>query len=343
MDVKWSQTEGIVIENLAASGARIVRSDDLLADLSAYHRYPVDPIRGSPTFQQLAEVDEGGDVGAAERHDEIVRDAAARPLRISVHQPAGRGPYAMLVAVKIAATFGNKVGAFEAQADVSSAFESFADAMGNALFESRTPVHVEYSPYRGSYGLGGSLLAIVHSPDVADLDARPGVQEISAVGSIHAAFVPWNEARYEVVLHFFSDPMDSRGDSKRLLTKPLGLAEIFDLEAAQAGNRNAMAAGFADTLRYARRCLVQRYGQSFTLDDQTSETAPFYLVVRTPGVSENFHLPRAWMGRANDQDELEMSEEDIYRRLSRLYDYGDRSRELAPEAFAAIFDPSVRK
>jgi hypothetical protein len=104
-----------------------------------------------------------------------------------------------------------------------------------------------------------------------------------------------------------------------------------------------MAAGFADTLRYARRCLVQRYGQPFTLDDQTSETAPFYLVVRTPGVSENFHLPRAWMSRANDQDELEMSEEDIYRRLSRLYDYGDRSRELAPEAFAAIFDPSVRK
>jgi hypothetical protein len=49
-DVEWAKTQGVVIGNMSISNGQLRRSQKLLADLEAYHRYPVDPVKSSPTF-----------------------------------------------------------------------------------------------------------------------------------------------------------------------------------------------------------------------------------------------------------------------------------------------------
>lgn len=51
-DFEWAKTQGVVIGNMSISNGQLRRSQKLLAKLDAYHRYAVDPVKGSPTFGQ---------------------------------------------------------------------------------------------------------------------------------------------------------------------------------------------------------------------------------------------------------------------------------------------------
>jgi len=54
-------------------------------------------------------------------------------------------------------------------------------------------------------------------------------------------------------------------------------------------------------------------------------------------VSENFYLPAEWMPVAEKSSPRMHSDAELAEFLSRLYDYGDRSRELKSGEFQAIF------
>jgi len=49
-DFEWAKTQGVVIQNMSISNGQLRRSQKLLTGLEAYHRYPVDPVKGSPSF-----------------------------------------------------------------------------------------------------------------------------------------------------------------------------------------------------------------------------------------------------------------------------------------------------
>lgn len=55
-DFEWAKTQGVVIGNMSISDGQLRPSQRLLKDLSAYHRYPVDPVKGSRTFGQVVVV-----------------------------------------------------------------------------------------------------------------------------------------------------------------------------------------------------------------------------------------------------------------------------------------------
>jgi hypothetical protein len=132
-----------------------------------------------------------------------------------------------------------------------------------------------------------------------------------------------------------SDPHDTKHDSKRLLTTALGLDLIFDLAKAKAGTRNAIGAKFGDLLNLSRSHLSKYYQESFTLND-SSDNPPFYIVVRGQEVSENFYLPLQWEASA-DALASPTPNSQLETCLSRLYDYGDQSREVSDTVFKRIF------
>ncbi len=49
-DYEWAKTQGVVIGNISISNGQLRRTQKLLTHLEAYHRYPVDPVKGSPSF-----------------------------------------------------------------------------------------------------------------------------------------------------------------------------------------------------------------------------------------------------------------------------------------------------
>lgn len=329
-DVEWGATEGVVIQNLGISNNRARQDSALLDDLEPYHRYPVDPVRGSPTFGRLPEPPPPPARPRAQ--------PAVQPL------PSGPGPYALLIATQ---SFGKQPTEAEAKAAteaLAKALASFRIALaqlagrdGAWLYEHVVAAKAGYNSFAGAFLMEGGLRAILRADRPLDVAALPGWAEISAAGSAAFEHRPWNEARYEAVLHFFTDD-DAREDSKRLLTQPLPLSDIFDETRARAGERNAVAPVFADLLRFAAERLKRQYGLAYTLR-KSDEQPPFYLVVRGTPVSENFYLPAAWIALAEAGGAIATPVAGLRARLSRLYDYAEQSRQLAPAEFAAIFDP----
>ncbi len=343
MDVRWALTEGIVIENLAASRVQITKTNGLLDNLGAYRRFPVDPVRHSPTFGRLEEeFEEELEV------EEVSPSVVPPPPTPNVSRPAADGPYAMTLAVQVRASYRNKSDAYEAQAILSNAVRAFGESLSHAvtaakgswLFEFMKPVSAEYNSYGAAYYVQGQLLALLENESYIDLAPMTDAVLLRS-GSVSADFVPLNDAKYTVILHFFTDKEDSKNDSKRLLTNPLALSQIFDFDAARAGQRNVAAPEFADLLRYSQRRLTEHYGQPFTLEQSGGETAPFYIGVRHPNVNENFYLPESWMKIAESADDLSTDEKVLASRLSRLYDYANHSEELASAEFEKIFRPST--
>jgi hypothetical protein len=340
MDMRWAVTEGVVIENLAASGVRIVKSDELLDTLAAYHRFPVDPVRNSTTFGRLEEEEEG-----QEEEESAQVEPDDRPSNLSVSRPDAPAPYTLLLSLQVTESYRQKNDAYEAQAILSNAVGKFRDALagevagagGFWIYELEAPVRSEYNSFGGGYYVTGQLLAVLRAEEFADLSKLAESSALPRPVRVGADFIPWDEAKYEVVLHFFTDDRDSRGDSKRLLTNRLSLAQIFDTEAARAGRRNVIAPEFANLLRYSCRRLTEHYGQPFTLEQASDGQAPFYVVVRGGNVGENFYLPKSWMKLAESSDELPADGGQLFSRLSRLYDYADHSRELSAAEFAQVF------
>lgn len=339
MDVRWEQTAGIVIENIVASDVTPVRQDDLLDDLAAYHRFPVDPVRSSPTFGRVQEEAEARD------RDDQAEEAEEAAVQAPFAAPAYPGPYAILFAVDLHRQFQQKADAYEAQGILANGLrlaetgivDGLARAQGAWLYEFKTPVEPLYSAFGGAYSVAAKWLGILRADDGLDLAPFVALWKLSG-GATQLDVLPWNDASYEVVLQFFTDPQDSRGDSKRLITKRLPLEQIFDGEAARAGHRNSISPDFAQLMQYARKSLIARFGQHFTLEQATDSTAPFYLTVRGPNVSENFYLPKAWMRVAEENGPQVLSSKELRARLSRLYDYADSSRELTLQEFGQTFE-----
>ncbi|MBI4246710.1 MAG: hypothetical protein HY614_05930 [Candidatus Rokubacteria bacterium] len=341
-EVQWAQTEGVVVGNLGISNGRLRRSPRLLGDLRAYHRYGVDPVRGSPTFGRTR-APEPRPAPPAPRAE----PARPRPREDAPAAPAAPGPHALLIASKSLGRYQERTDALEAQVRLAQAIAGFSEALakevaksrGSWIYERTTPAEAEFSRFTNAYLLKGGLLAILRVEAPVDLTRLPGWEELRRTGPVHVDLVPWNQAKYEVVLHFVLDPRDARRDSKRLLTRKLALEEIFDLAPARAGTRNAIAPVFADLLRFARERIAFRYRAPATLDNVDDPTDPFYLVVRHQHVSENFYLPAPWMRIAESGESRAATDADLHARLSRLYDYAERSRELSADEFAAIFGP----
>jgi hypothetical protein len=350
-DIEWAKTQGVVIGNLGISNAQLRRSPSLLTDLNAYHRFPIDPVKGSPTFGKLIALASApntlhaGPANAAPP-DALKKDPAD-PATAATKTPSVAGPQAIVIAMQSLVDFQQKNDALEAQLRLKKAMDDFSSALSDAtsksngywIFQNPTPISIRYSNFTGKYGVEGGQLAIVRTDGGIDVTKLSGWQEMQRAGAAKADYIPWDKLRYEVVLHFFSDPRDSKGDSKRLLTRALRLDQIFDLDQAKVGKRNAMSASFGDLLRFSRARLAAHYHAPFTLNNVTEQQKPFYIVVRGEQVSENFYLPAEWMPVAEKPAMRSTKDSDLSGELSRLYDYGDGSRELSQAEFQSIFGP----
>ncbi len=336
-DVQWEQSEGIVIQNLSISGGLVRRSPKMLEDFQAYHRFNVDPVSSSPTFGRLPEIAAPAEAVSIEENDQPQPPAIALPTK--------PGPFALLVATDQYGRYPQRDDAFVAQAALAQAYTEFSDALQDAaisrngywIFERMINPSAEYNSFSGAYLMDGSQLAILYVESAFDVSSLPGWSTIKQSAGGGFEFISWDKVGYEVVLHYFSDPKDSRGDSKRLLSNRLKLEQIFDLDAAKRGERNVISSAFKDILSFSRNRLKQHYHAEFTLDDITDPTDPFYLVVRHSEVNENFYLPSDWMPFAEAPSETELDAAVIAPYLSRLYDYGDGSRRLSNEEFMQIF------
>lgn len=340
MDVEWERTEGIVVQNISISGGYVRRLPRLLEEFQAYHMYHVDPVRGSPTFGRLPgprALSDTNSLSQIQTNDGIPR--------VEESSPEGEPPYALLIASNLFGRYPDRNDAFEAQVRQAKAFTDFSSALVDAatdadgywIYERFTPVEAEYNRFSGAYLMNGGQLAILFTKKIFDVAALPGWTEIDRTANANFQFIPWKDAQYEVVLHYFSDPTDSKGDSKRLLTKHLSLSQVFALEEAKKGSRNVISPLFSDILRFSRERLKRRYQVDFTLDNTTNPTDPFYLVVRHRNVNENFYLPKEWMPIAESPTERVRKDAELNIYLSRLYDYAERSRQLPQSAFAGIF------
>lgn len=353
MDLEWEKTEGVVIDNLGISNARVRRSPRLLADFQSYQRYAVDPVRSSPTFGRLPTPPAPEPASPAAPARPATTKAAPPPVGPEpapverAATPALTGAQVTLVHIGVSGGYARKDDANQAQLRIAQALTDFSTALARAVddaggawfFDRTTPVTHAFNRFAGEFLMDGGMLALIASDRAIDVTRLPGWTALDQAGAAETEAVPAARATYEVVLHFISDPTDSRSDSKRLLTRALPLDRIFDLAKARAGERNVIAAEFADLLRFARERLQRRYGAPFTLDDVNNATDPFYLVVRHRTVSENFYLPAAWMPLAETPAPRAASDAELRRLLSRLYDYGSNSRELTAAEFDAIFGP----
>ena len=333
-DVEWDATEGVVINNLGISNERIRRDPHLLDDMQPYFRYQVDPVRGSPTFGRLATPAKAPDAMPP------VSQRATAPKTLS----ASSGPQALLIAAKLFGERPTEAEGRRATEQVTQAVSSFSAALaqkvetagGVWLFERLVPAQASYNPLARAYLLGGELLAILQVPDALDVVTLPGWSGLAAAGSASYDYQPWDQARYEAVLHFFADPADTNGDSKRLITQPLRLDEVFDVAKAKTGERNAPAPEFVNILEFSGTRIRDNYHVPYSLKTN-DDPAPFYLVVRGQNVSENFYLPREWITLADAEVKSGLDGPATANRLSRLYDYAEPSRELSAAEFAAIF------
>jgi hypothetical protein len=216
---------------------------------------------------------------------------------------------------------------------VGTISERLHGAEGAWMYQDIAPIGTSYSKFAGSYDVGGELHAILRSSTTVDVQTGRGADVLRRFGVLAAEQAPWEATAFEVVLHFFTDPDDHAGDSQRVLTNALRLEEVFDV---RADAPNVIAEGFGDLLRFVRRRLDAFYGRSYSLVT-SDERSPFYLVVRQGSVSENFYLPVSWMPLALDDIALRATESSLRSRISRLYDYGNGSRQLTDEELAALF------
>ena len=338
MDLKWAQTEGIVIENMVASGVKVIESDHLLNDLPAYNRYPVDPIRNSPTFGRLAlSADE--EEKAEDAQENVEEDHSY--LRVAV--PQGEGPYALFFNIQVNKSYRQKNDSYEALAILSNALTSFYEALktaasnkgGSVVYEYIIPVEAGFNNFTGQYSVSGSLLAIFKTNELIAFTELPGVDVIKNITTINADYIPWASAKYDVVLHFFTDTKDTAGDSKRVLTNKLHLDDIFDTTNKENGS-NIISPFFKRLLQFTRNSLEKYYKKNFTLEQEGKATAPFYIVARNSMVSENVYLPKEWM-KIEDVDIFEHEEKaTLAASLSRLYDYANHSEELDKKEFERL-------
>jgi hypothetical protein len=364
-DVEWEKTQGVVVDNLGISNGQIRRSSGLLTDLHPYHRYALDPVRGSPTFGPLPEPPAeatrparqpqaqrapssvGRNESATETHEPAAPALPPQGGQASSRKasPQSAGAVAVLVQVKAVKHYEQQNEAREAQIRVTKALDDFTGALGNAaraangywVYQRVMPTKAEYNNFAGSYDVTGDMLGILRADHPIQGDSLPGWAELQRAGSASVQPIPWDKARYKVVLQFFSDSRDSKKDSKRVLTQERALDQIFDLQQAQAGHANEMAPGFADLLRFTRERLVARYHAPFTLNDVTEAVKPFYLVVAEDIVNENFYLPDSWMAVAEKPGKRRLPDATLSSELWALFDYAESSRQLTPQEFASIF------
>lgn len=360
-DLQWERTQGLIVQNLVISNGQIRRSSALLTDLHPYHRYPVDPVAGSPTFgplpepQPAAENLESPGKSSLPAASESSPSAEAKPRSTpspAVSAPsapgaplASPGAQAIVLVVNAIKEYEKQNDAREAQIRVTKALDDFLSALGGAvrsangywIYQRATPANTRFNSFSGTYFVRGGVLGILRADEPIQVSSLAGWTELKNSGSVEIDTVPWESAAFKVVLHFFSDSRDSKKDSKRVLTQPLTIDRIFDLQQAKAGHSNQMASGFADLLRFTRERLLAHYHAPFTLNDVTEVEKPFYIVLRTESISENFYLPDTWMAVAEQPGARKLSDAALSQELWALFDYAQDSRQLRPEEFTAIF------
>jgi len=361
-DVQWERTQGLIVQNLVISNGQIRRSSALLTDVHPYHRYPVDPVAGSPTFGPLPEPQpaaenvepsrKNGSLSAPGSSSSPEAQPGSPPLPTAsvssapgVARGVSHGGQAIVLVVNAIKEYEKQNDAREAQIRVTKALDDFSSALSGAvrsangywIYQRTTPTNTRFSNFSGTYFVSGGVLGILRADEPIQVASLAGWTELKNSGSVEIDTVPWESAAFKVVLHFFSDARDSKKDSKRVLTQPLTIDRIFDLQQAKAGHSNQMASGFADLLRFTRERLLAHYHAPFTLNDVTEVEKPFYIVLRTESISENFYLPDSWMAVAEQPGARKLSDAALSQELWALFDYAQDSRELRPDEFAAIF------
>lgn len=156
--------------------------------------------------------------------------------------------------------------------------------------------------------------------------------------------VAWADARYEAILHFFdagSTPEENellaakRADTKRVLSKKLGLDAVFDLSRCAAGTRNAMAPGFMDLIGFVKERLDTRFKRQYTLAEPGDPQPPFYLATRNQQFSDNLYLPFGWIAAAETDAKPTLNDSQLAGWISRAYDTD--SRQFSDAELAAMF------
>lgn len=194
-----------------------------------------------------------------------------------------------------------------------------------------SPVDVSYNRFTGQYSASIELRAVVRAPRsfvFGTLEALTAIRKWGRVDDVYLR--PWNDARHEVVIHFFrSDTPGASKDSQRVITNALRFDQIFDLAAARAGHPNQAAGFFRDLLPFLHARLKSAFGGAYTLTND-SPPSPFYIT--SGGLGENFYLPADWQPLIESAHARAVSDADLGAAVNRVYI--DNARE---QNVAAIF------
>src|SRR5262249_44282270 len=142
----------------------------------------------------------------------------------------------------------------QAAADIGTFLRGLAaelSARGGFLIRHESqPVLISQNPFSSAFGAssGHRLFAVV--PESFDINKVNGYKAIKALGGTMATIVPWSKARYTGILHYNSDPTDSKRDSKRLLTTNLPIDFFYDIAKAKSGNPEQIGPEFARLICY---------------------------------------------------------------------------------------------
>ena len=205
---------------------------------------------------------------------------------------------------------------------------------GYLITHDSEPVSISHSPFSSAFSAGSRHSLIAAVPSSFNIDKVNGYNDIKAHYRTEAAIVPWRQARYMGILHYHSDPTDTKRDSKRVLTVNLPLDFFYDIGKARSGIPGQIGPEFARLFCYARERLRTRWPGEWTFEQAGRSTWAFYLSAERG----NWYFPQAWGALTSSTCPAVRSPDRKLRALlARAYDYGQNSDEIPSATFDAVF------
>jgi hypothetical protein len=150
----------------------------------------------------------------------------------------------------------------------------------------------------GGYTASIALRALVRVPEGFSEQSMPALRTIRTWSNSEGVHLkPWDEARYGVVAYFYP-PGPARGGPSPtvgVMTVPLALGDIFDLDAARTGKQPGPGKAMRELIPFLRARLDKNFSEKYTMSDKGSTGAFF---VRLP--TENLSFPDSWAALSHE-------------------------------------------
>jgi hypothetical protein len=256
--------------------------------------------------------------------------AALFPIYFSV-----KGPYHEVISAPSAFTFSlssynsapTEELALEEGRKMASIYDAFFDQLdkylksngGYWLYERHTPVETKFNGFAGEFMSSVEAHGIVRVNAKFKQSAIPAMSAMKRWGRVDDVHVErWEQSTHVVVIHFFLPQTKGANEkSQRVLTRPLALDEIFDLNAAREGRPASPATFFRDLLPFLSSRLSAKFGLLYTLDEGGSSDDVFYITAGKLG--DNFFLPKDWEPLTGSTAARVTHDGDLARAVARVW------------------------